>query len=140
MKTTIIILLSSIFYISFQNEAQEENVVHLSFNVKSNEIEVRKYSDPAGELSFYIGNEHFVAKGEPIHLNLEGFNKDNLIQIKELVELTDNQRRNEIEKGETSGVIRILNKDEFFDQIYLYEEKEGEILKYKVEWVEEIID
>ena len=73
-------------------------------------------------------------------MNLEGFNKDNLIQIKELVELTDNQRRNEIEKGETSGVIRILNKDEFFDQIYLYEEKEGEILKYKVEWVEEIID
>jgi hypothetical protein len=73
-------------------------------------------------------------------LNLGGFNKDNLIQIKELVEIADNQRRNEIEKGETSGVILILNKDEFFDQIYLYEENDGEILKYKVVWVEEIID
>lgn len=92
------------------------------------------------EIHVYIKNQHFlVSKSSMDFISQSDLKKINLKTINELIFLADKERKRLTTDGEKKQIIRILNNNEVFKKIYLYEIVNGKIIRYKnVIWIEEI--
>ena len=132
------VFLSLIF--CFNKSEQQVNEFHLSYNILNNQLKTRKYLDNDGFIHFYIANEHFLANKARKILNKNELRCKKLLNLNHLINISTEKRKNLIAKGDKSGVIKLLNNSEIFEIIYLYEKKEEIVYRYKVEWIDEIID
>ncbi|MBR9854027.1 MAG: hypothetical protein GYB37_05525 [Algicola sp.] len=134
-----IIFLLSILYCSVS--MSQNSKVNIDFNILDSNFSTKKYLDNDGCAHFYIEKEHFKANDSPEIINLKKLNSINLIDLDKFIDISDSKRKNLIKKGEKDGMIKLLSNEEVFDTIYLYEKaKDNKVLKYRVIWVDEIID
>lgn len=92
------------------------------------------------EIHFYIENQHFLApKSSMNNILITDLNKIKLKSLDDLVALANNARKKIINEGENKHSIRILNNDEVFKDLNIYEKVGKKIIRYKkVIWIEEI--
>lgn len=134
----IITLLSLIFCIN--KDEQQVKEVHLSYNILNKKFKIRKYLDKKGLIHFYIENEHFRTNQPPTPLITGDFTNKNLVDIDYLINMSTKKKKELVKKGERLGVIRLLSNSEIFETIYLYEKKGKKNYRYKVKWIDEIIE
>lgn len=140
MKRNLIIV--SIAFLLLTSFSQKKtDTINLSFNILDKNFKARKYTDDKGWLNFYIENEHFISKQQPVPISKHDLQSIQIIDIKEFNRKSDVKRKKLIKEGEKTGTINILSNSNVFGKIYLYEKnKDGLIYKYRVTWVEEIIN
>ena len=134
----IIILLSLIFCIN--KDEQQVKEVHLSYNILNKKFKIRKFLDKKGLIHFYIENEHFRTNQSPKPLITGDFTNKNLVDIDCLINMSTKKKKELVKKGEKLGVIRILSNSKIFETIYLYVKKGKKNYRYKVKWIDEIIE
>lgn len=139
MKKIILIILIAVTILSFQGNTLKIKEIHLSYNI-INKNEIRKFFDKKGFINFYIKDEHFKTNKKPITLKKCNLKKIKLVNIDILKNDFLKKRKKNIRKSQKKGVIKILNKNEVYQTIYLYEKNKDLILKYKVEWIEEVLN
>lgn len=125
------------FFISIFSHSQIDCTFNLSLidaNLEYRKIEKNK------EIHFYIKNQHFlVSKSSMDIISQSDLKKINLKTINELVFLADKERKRLTTDGEKQQIITVLNNNEIFKKIYLYERVNGKIIRYKnAIWIEEI--
>ena|SRR5690606_29893075 len=119
----------------------QNSKVNINFNISIQENRINKYLDSDKCAHFYIGREHFKAMGPAEIIDLVDLNLIALMDLDKFVEVSDSKRERLIKKGEKEGVIKLLSNNEVFDTIYLYEKgEENKALRYRVVWIDEIID
>jgi len=119
----------------------QNSIVNIDFNISIQENRIKKYLDSDKCAHFYIGREHFKAMGPAETIALGDLNLIALMDLDKFVEVSDSRRERLIKKGEKEGIIKLLSNSEVFDTIYLYEKsEENKALKYRVIWIDEIID
>jgi hypothetical protein len=124
-------------FISIFSQSQIDCTFNLS--LIDADLEYRKI-EKNEEIHIYIKNQHFlVSKSSIDFISQSDLKKINLKTINELIFLADKERKRLIIDGEKKQIIRILNNNEVFKKLYLYEIVNGEIIRYKnVMWIEEI--
>ena len=119
----------------------QNSEVNIDFNTLDTQFRTKKLLDNDGCEHFYIENEHFKANDPPEIVNLKDLKSIKLIDLDKFIDISNSKRKNLIKKGEKVGVIKLLSNEEVFDTIYLYEKtSDSKILKYRVIWIDEIID
>lgn len=143
-KTQIEMIL--IFYfsllLSVNNYFQNEKIVQVSYNLNNEKIHEnnRKITDD-GEITFYINGNYFqhIKNSEIKEVSLLEIEPLEFKSISDLIIYRQNKIKKEIEDSNKTGVLRILENSEVFEQIYIFEKKKNNtILKYPVEWLEVI--
>ena len=138
IKGLVILFLLPLFFCS----AQSNSVVHLSYNIKEPFKSVNKIENLNGNIDFHIDNEYFQyyeGKDEINKIAPACLEDIEIIDIGVLLRMSQQKKRELLEKEEKSSVIRVLTKDQTFDKIYLYEKTElGTIERYEVRWIEKI--
>ena len=107
------------FFISIFSHSQVDCTFNLSLidaNLEYRKIEKNK------EIHFYIKNQHFlVSKSSMEIISQSDFKKINLKTINELIFLADKERKRLKTDGEKKQIITVLNNNEIFKKINLYE-------------------
>ena len=120
--------------------AQSNSIVHLSYNIKEPFNSVNKIENRNGNIDFRIDKEYFQykeGKGEISEIEQACLEDIEIIDIGTLLRLSQQKKRELLEKEEKTGAINVLTKDVTFDKIYLYEKTElGTIERYEVKWIE----
>lgn len=120
--------------------AQSKNIIHLSYNIKEPYKSVRKIENLNGDIEFYIDNQCFqfqVGKNEIFKIEPGSLKNIDIIDIGSLLRLSQQMKRELLEKEERTGIITVLTNDKIFEKIYLYVKTElGTIERFEVRWIE----
>ncbi|WP_298484751.1 hypothetical protein [uncultured Maribacter sp.] len=133
-----LILLIPLLYFGFYSpNIQKIEVAHLKFSAENNLN--KKYYDSRGKINFIIQNEHFISIVKGIKISSSQINEINFQSITDITNIENDIRQKYIDEGEKKGRIKIISKDDVFNQIYVYEKENAtEWCRYTVKWVDEI--
>ncbi len=130
-------LLLSIFLTFGVNQKEE---IHLSYNVLRAEENSSKHKGEKGCISFYMNEQEFESCKKSEKINKGELSHIKLLDLNTFVKLAHEKEIKSYKKTEHLGYISVLDRNDIFDTVYLYEEKDECIYRYKVEWIEQIVD
>lgn len=133
------ILLYFVTFLIQHNNAQIHNTTHLSFNIIENEnIHPKKIYDNC-DIIYRINHDEFKLKPSPAKsILIEDIKNIPLIDIFELNEIAQQERKRQVRIGKTTGEFKLLTKGILFEKIYLYVQESSLIRRYEVQWIESI--
>ncbi|MGB5204303.1 hypothetical protein [Eudoraea sp.] len=126
---------------SVHSHCQNEQIVNLSFNLSSENINEsnRKIVDAEG-VTFYIEGNYFrkdnlvVKEVSPNEIENKTFKN-----INDLIKYKNALIEKEIKKSKNSGVVSIISNQDVFKKIFIYEKAtNNSILEHNVVWLEVI--
>ena len=136
----VINIIGCLFFILIEesvHKKRQNEVVHLSYNLLEDKVDMKQSLIINNQMNFYVGTEHFVALDSVSGLNINDLSKLKILTIKEFNVQEMKERKSRIDS--VNKKVTILYKDQIFDTIYLYRLKEdSSIVRYNVKWLEEI--